>query len=173
VFFQPASVQQVAALPFVPLGDRFAVLLVTSRKGGRWLLPKGWPLKQSVPLAEAASGEAAEEAGVTGDLHEAPLGSYSYAKAMPEGYRVRCHVFVFPLLVRQHRLDWPERGQRSLRWSGLAEAAQLVEDRGLAKLLGDLARADGAPLHAAMRALRADEAAGVAGAGTAAISPAS
>lgn len=146
MLFSPPSVQQVATLPFVALDARFEVLLITSRKGGRWLLPKGWPLKGH-SLAEAARREAAEEAGVDGLLHEEPLGSYSYAKSMPEGYRVRCDVFVFPLLVREHRLAWPERGQRALRWRGLREAARLVEDRGLARLLADLARDDARALR--------------------------
>lgn len=148
MLFRSRTVQQVATLPFVPIADRFSVLLITSRKGGRWLLPKGWPIKNQ-SLAEAAQREAEEEAGVIGICHGEPLGSFSYAKRMAEGYRVRCEVFVFPLLVREHCLDWPERGQRSLRWSGLREASQLVEDRGLARLLGDLARDDAALLRRA------------------------
>ena len=72
---------------------------------------------------------------------------------MAEGYRVRCHVFVYPFLVLQHCLEWRERGERSLRWSGLAEAARLVEDRGLAKLLAELAASGGAPLRDAVTAM--------------------
>lgn len=154
MLFSPPSVQQVAILPFVQLASRVEVLLVTSRKGGRWLLPKGWPMKDR-SLAEAARREAAEEAGVTGDLHEVPLGSFTYAKTMPEGYRVRCEVFVFPLRVRTHSLDWPERGQRAMRWTSLAEAAHLVEDRGLERLLADLAGADADSLRCVAAALDA------------------
>ena len=157
MLFSPPSVQQAATLPFVPLGDGFEVLLITSRKGGRWLLPKGWPMKGH-SLAEAARREAAEEAGVDGLLHDVPLGSYSYAKTMPEGYRVRCEVFVFPLLVREHSLVWPERGQRAMRWRGLRKAAKLVEDRGLARLLADLARDDARLLRDTLTQIEGDAA---------------
>jgi 8-oxo-dGTP pyrophosphatase MutT (NUDIX family) len=152
MLFRPPAVQQVAILPFVPLAAGHEVLLVTSRKGGRWILPKGWPMKDRPP-SEAARAEGVEEAGVEGLLGETPVGSYRYAKAMPEGYRVRAEVFVYPLLVSQHRIDWPERGERALRWCGLAEAARLVEDRGLVQLLGDLARDGGAALERAAAAL--------------------
>lgn len=148
---QPKSVPQVAALPFVPQRDGVEVLLVTSRHGGRWILPKGWP-SGNCSLAEAARREADEEAGVVGDLRDEPVGRYSYSKRMPEGYRVRCEVFVFPLLVREHRVDWRERGERALRWCAPAEAARLVEDRGLQRLLADLSRDAGASLCAAVTA---------------------
>lgn len=163
MLFRPPSVQQVAILPFVPLAARHEVLLVTSRKGGRWILPKGWPMKDR-PLTEAARTEGIEEAGVVGLLGEQPLGSYRYAKEMDAGYRVRAEVFVFPLLVAEQRLDWPERGERSLRWCGLAKASRLVEDRGLASLLGDLARDDGAALDAVAASLARFEAPATAGA---------
>ncbi len=158
VFLPARTVQQVAALPFVPLGGGFEVLLITSRQGGRWLVPKGWP-SGNRSLADAAVSEAYEEAGIVGIVHPEPLGTYSYRKAMAEGYRVRCHVFVYPFLVRQHCLEWRERGERSLRWSGLAEAARLVEDRGLAALFSELAASDGAPLHDAMTAMEQSAAA--------------
>jgi 8-oxo-dGTP pyrophosphatase MutT (NUDIX family) len=152
MFLQPRTVQQVATLPFVPIDGRFEVLLITSRNGGRWLLPKGWPSGER-SLAEAARREAEEEAGVVGALHATSIGTYSYTKQMPEGYRVRCSVFVYPMLVLHHRLAWPEKSQRAMRWCRLADAARLVEDRGLARLLAGLAGRDGAALHAAMDAI--------------------
>jgi len=142
VFLNTKTVQQVAALPFVPLADDIEVLLVTSRHGGRWLLPKGWPNDKEA-FAAAAEREALEEAGVVGAVHPDSIGDYTYTKSMPKGYQVRSHVFVYPLLIQEHRLDWPERDERSCRWAALDEAVELVGDRGLSRLLKNLSRSRG------------------------------
>lgn len=138
--------QQVATLPFVPLAGAVSVLLVSSRRRQRWIVPKGWPVK-SLSLPEAAANEAAEEAGVVGLVHPDPVGSYLYYKQMSAGYEVPCHVFVYPILVVRHSLDWPERGERKLKWCSLDEAASLVDDAQLGELLGELAESGGALLR--------------------------
>ena len=142
MFLNTKTVQQVAALPFVPLGDGVEVLLVTSRHGGRWLLPKGWPNGKE-PFAEAAAREALEEAGVVGAVHSQSIGEYTYTKTMPKGYQVRSHVFVYPVLTCEPRRDWPERDERSCRWVALDEAVDLVGDRGLSRLMKNLSRSGG------------------------------
>jgi 8-oxo-dGTP pyrophosphatase MutT (NUDIX family) len=45
------------------------ILLITTRKKGRWSVPKGWPIKRSSPQQTAAT-EAYEEAGVRGAIGE-------------------------------------------------------------------------------------------------------
>lgn len=132
------TVEQVAALPLLAAGAGADVLLVTSRRAGRWQLPKGWPIAGR-PLAEAAAREAFEEAGVVGPVGAEPIGSYDYRKKTRAGYRVPCRVLVYPLLVEQQLLDWPERTQREMQWLPLAAAAERVASRGLARLLVDLA----------------------------------
>ena len=56
---------QVAALCWRRSGKGLRVLLITSRDTGRWVIPKGWPMRQRTE-AEAAAREAYEEAGVRG-----------------------------------------------------------------------------------------------------------
>ena len=93
MFLNAKSVQQVAALPFVPVTvsaagkiiESFEVLLITSRKQGHWLLPKGWP-KGKTSFAENAAREAHEEAGVTGQVQSDPIGDYTYMKSMRAYY---------------------------------------------------------------------------------------
>jgi 8-oxo-dGTP pyrophosphatase MutT (NUDIX family) len=73
-------VDQVAALPY-----RFSeegeveVLLLTSRGTGRFVVPKGWPMKGRRDC-DAAAREAPEEAGVEGFLGRSPIGAFSYQK---------------------------------------------------------------------------------------------
>jgi len=133
--------RQAAALPFVPLETGLQVLLITSRKSGRWILPKG-SVKRGEGLPEAAAREAQEEAGVVGEIQPKPIGEFTYLKKMPQGYRVGCHVFVYPLLVREQHLDWPERDQREFRWVSIADAVVLVSDRGLMRVLRNLSKKD-------------------------------
>ncbi len=139
--------QQVAALPFVPTDNAIDVLLITSRRRKRWILPKGWPVK-NLSLPESAAKEASEEAGVLGPVRTDAVGSYSYSKNTKPGYPVTCQVFIYPLLVTQHRLAWREQSQRSFKWLSLSDAAEHVDEDGVGKVLEDLADTDGSSLHA-------------------------
>lgn len=146
MFTAPRSVQQVAALPFVVTARSVELLLVTSRRRRRWIVPKGWPEK-GMTLAEAAEREAWEEAGVRGRLATAPIGRYGYAKRMRAGYEVPAAVLVYPLLVGAQFLDWPERRKRSTAWHPLSKAPSILDDPDLARLLRRLASRDGEKLR--------------------------
>ncbi|HEX2552202.1 MAG TPA: NUDIX hydrolase [Microvirga sp.] len=132
--------RQVAALP---LGrddaGRVQVMLVTSRGTGRWVLPKGWPMKGKKPY-RAAEREAFEEAGLEGRVRKVPVGTYSYDKLLDTGIVIPCEVTVFPLEVEHRRDNWPEMTQRQRRWFSLDEAASAVAEAGLREILQGIAR---------------------------------
>jgi 8-oxo-dGTP pyrophosphatase MutT (NUDIX family) len=127
---------QFGALPY--RFDRHAhlqVLLITSRETGRWIIPKGWPIMGFKP-AQTAALEAYEEAGVRGRVSSRPLGHYVYEKRMAD--RVTsfpCDVQVFPLLVKTQLKKWPESRQRKVQWFPILEAAALIDDDDLRKLI--------------------------------------
>ena len=127
--------QQYGALPWRkgPRG-RLQVLLITSRRRGRWIVPKGWPMKDRQPCLVAAM-EAFEEAGVIGEVEPSPLGRYDYMKEGSDGSSQRVCVTLFGLAVVGTLTNWPERGQRKRRWFGLAEAAETVDDLSLIPLI--------------------------------------
>jgi 8-oxo-dGTP pyrophosphatase MutT (NUDIX family) len=111
------------------------VLLVTSRETGRWIIPKGWPIKGFKP-AKTAAREAYEEAGVRGHVSGRPLGRYVYEKRIED--RVAsfpCEVQVFALLVKTQLKKWPESGQRKVRWFPVPEATAVIGDDDLRKLI--------------------------------------
>lgn len=60
------------------------VLLITSRGTGRWIIPRGWPMRKKKPH-EAAEIEAWEEAGVRGRVRKTPVGRYTYLKWLGDG----------------------------------------------------------------------------------------
>ena len=131
--------QQVAALPLShDKAGHVQVMLVTSRDTGRWVLPKGWPMKGKKPH-RAAEREAYEEAGLIGRVRKAPLGTYSYEKRLRTGVAVPCEVTVFPLQVKHHRDRWPEMKERERRWFSPDEAARMVAEEGLQGILRSFA----------------------------------
>lgn len=110
------------------------ILLITSRDTGRWVLPKGWPMRGRTG-PECALREAFEEAGVVGDVGAAPVGIYSYNKVIEPHVGRTCAVTVFPVAVRKLRDSFPERGQRRRQWFAQQEAASLVAEPELRAIL--------------------------------------
>lgn len=129
----PDAFGQFAALCFRPHKNGHKVLLITSRDTGRWVLPKGWPIPGLGPH-ESAAQEAWEEAGVEGLADPSVAGFYSYHKVMGERSKL-CVVAVFPVLVKKLAKDFPEKGQRRLKWFNPAKAATKVAEAELAALL--------------------------------------
>src|SRR5688572_23135376 len=115
-------VAQVAALPVRRNPDgSYSVMLVTSRKTRRWIIPKGWPQPQQEDHAAAAQ-EALEEAGVLGTSYAESVGSYVYQKRRRTG-AIAVRVRVYLLAVTEELADWPERQKRERAWLTPAEAA--------------------------------------------------
>lgn len=125
---------QFGALCWRKHKDKVQVLLVTSRRTKRWILPKGWPMDGATPV-QAAEREAWEEAGVKGKSKPVCLGIYSYYKGIDKKTLLPCVVAVFPVKVRTIANDWPERKERKRRWVSLKKASKLVSEPELAALL--------------------------------------
>jgi 8-oxo-dGTP pyrophosphatase MutT (NUDIX family) len=116
------------------------VMLITSNRTRRWIIPKGWPMGRTAPHM-AAAREALEEAGVVGRVGSSPLGSYSYEKRLKKGRTITCEVVVFPLEVKRQQRTWPEKGKRETQWLSLTQAADTVQET----LLSDIIRTLGKP----------------------------
>ena len=124
----PVKHVQYAALPYRRNdGSLTEILLITSRHTGRWIIPKGWPLKDKAPH-KIAEREALEEAGLVGKIDKWPIGSFSYEKRLKRGEIVVCEVRVFVLKVKRQKASWPEKGERQLKWLSQTMAAETVGD---------------------------------------------
>jgi 8-oxo-dGTP pyrophosphatase MutT (NUDIX family) len=123
---------QVAALPFELAADgTLRILLITSRRSGRWIVPKGWPVR-GLTFGESAAREAFEEAGVRGDIGPelgviAAVQDVSGARSVP----MRVH----GLRVTEQLERWRESHQRRRRWVSQAEAVELVSSAPLAQTI--------------------------------------
>jgi 8-oxo-dGTP pyrophosphatase MutT (NUDIX family) len=134
------SAKQIGALPVRRNGDgSLEVLLVTTRKSRRWVIPKGWPWPDT-PDPASAAGEAREEAGVVGEPEVESIGSFVYAKRRRSGI-VPVRVAVYLIEVQDELDRWPEQEQRQRAWFTVAEAAAAVEEPDLRALIERLADA--------------------------------
>jgi 8-oxo-dGTP pyrophosphatase MutT (NUDIX family) len=110
------------------------VLLITSRNTRRWVIPKGWGMRKKKPH-EVAQQEAWEEAGVRGRVRKKPLGYYTYRKKLRGGQEVPSLVQVHLLNASELDQEFPEKGQRELRWFSPLEAAAVVDEPELKSLI--------------------------------------
>lgn len=117
--------RQSAALPYRWSNGELEVLLITSRGGKRWIVPKGIVEPGLSPQSSAAK-ETLEEAGVRGDVADDALGSYFRQK-----WGGTCEVGVYPLCVSEELADWPESGFRQRRWMSVPDALSHVDEDGL------------------------------------------
>lgn len=129
----PDRLRQAGALPYAVVEGRLAFLLITTRKTGRWIFPKG-RMEPGMKPWESAALEAIEEAGVVGEISEVAIGSYR-ASAGGSGATL-IDVDLYPLRVTQQLDEWREKGQRLRHWATLDEAKRLLADRSLARLAG-------------------------------------
>lgn len=118
--------RQVAALPWRRTDRGLEIMLVSSRRTQRWIIPKGWSMAGRKDYAAAAI-EALEEAGLLGVISEHPIGQYTYVKRLVS-YERAVPVAVFSLRVSRQRDRWPEQRQRMTQWFSAEEAATLVDD---------------------------------------------
>ena len=127
-------------IPFAALPYRIdeegppRIMAVTSRETRRWVIPKGWAIRDLKPH-QVAAREAYEEAGLVGRIiSKKPIGSLHYEKLRPDNRRL-CQVWVFLPQVDDQLDDWPEKGQRETRWFDPTEAASLVDESGLGEVM--------------------------------------
>jgi 8-oxo-dGTP pyrophosphatase MutT (NUDIX family) len=137
MIFRPKRVQ-VAALCCRKTGAGTDVLMITSRGTGRWIIPKGWPIRgKNGP--ESALQEAWEEAGVAdARIEQAPLGTYAYSKERNNGVSEPVETLVYVAEVKRMKDDYPEAHQRKRVWMPAQKAANLVQEPELQDILRQL-----------------------------------
>ncbi len=129
--------KQFAALPYRMRDDDIEILLITTRKKGRWSIPKGWPIKHITPR-RTAEVEAYEEAGVRGATGSKKVGKFK-KRRIRNKRSVVCDVEIFPLRVGSLKRSWPEKRERSRVWVRPNEAAKLVKKAGLRRAIKNFA----------------------------------
>ena len=125
---------QIAALPFYDnAGGGVDICLVTSRGSGRWIIPKGNPIRGLAPH-EVAAREALEEAGLVGHVGKRCIGTFKFDR-MRNGRDTACLVDVYALRVERQMQIWTEMHERSVLRCNVKTALSLVSVPNLATLI--------------------------------------
>ena len=132
-----AAGRKFGAIPYRHVDGEIVFLLITARRTGKWIFPKGGPMA-GLTAAESAAEEAYEEAGVRGRIGTVPVGRYRTSKAR-QGGEASVLVEMYPLEVAEQFDDWPEKGERRRHWATLAEARRLLSEPGLVALAEQVA----------------------------------
>ena len=131
---QIKDIRQTGAIPVLRDSQgNLAVVLVTTRGSGRWTIPKG-NVMSGLPDHRSAEIEAVEEAGLSGQIEEKPLGRYQFWKRQ-DAHWALADVTVFLLRVDQQADHFKEKGQRDIRAFPFEDAADLVYEAGLSALI--------------------------------------
>jgi 8-oxo-dGTP pyrophosphatase MutT (NUDIX family) len=128
------GLRQSGALPYSIVDGRVVFLLVTSRRTGRWIFPKG-SISSGMTPWDSAAKEALEEAGVVGEIASDVIGTY---RNSDKG--VLIDVDLYPLRVESQLDTWDEMDQRLRHWALLAETRRLLADQSLARIAANLHR---------------------------------
>ena len=111
---------QSGVVPYRKKENSYEVLLITSIKKKKWIVPKGYVEFNLTPF-ESAKKEAYEEAGVIGSNETIELGTYSINKSIGKQY-----IKIFSMEVIKVLDDYPEKNLRKRKWYSLKEAAETV-----------------------------------------------
>ena len=125
--------RQAGALAWMEHESDLKFWIVTSRRTQRWVLPKGG-IDPGMTPHEAAAQEAFEEAGLIGDISAYGVGSYRIPKIRPPLIWT-VEVSVYPMRVETVHDDWLESDQRVRRLVTVDEAAALIVEPEIVRLL--------------------------------------
>ncbi len=123
--------RQSAVIPYRLDSGSLEILMITSRRKKRWVIPKGIIEPNLSPQLSAAK-EALEEAGLEGQVSPTPLGNYEYHK-----WKGTCKVEVYTLQVEKVLDRWQE-DYRDREWISLHAAINRAEEPGLKEILRSL-----------------------------------
>lgn len=111
---------QSGVIPYRKKSGELQILLITSVKKKKWIIPKGY-IEFNLSPFESAKKEAYEEAGVIGANETVELGSFIMNRSIGH-----CNIKIFSMEVVEVLDEYPEKDVRKRKWFSLKEAADSV-----------------------------------------------
>ena len=96
------------------------ILLITSIRKKRWIIPKGF-IEFNLSAFESAKKEAYEEAGILGTNETVELGTFTTNK-----YGDSASIVVYSMEVEKFKDDYPEKNLRKRKWFSVEEAKEKI-----------------------------------------------
>ena len=121
-------IEQSGVIPYRLEQGKIEILLVSSRKKKRWVIPKGI-IEPDLTPQDSAAKEALEEGGILGEVLPESVGTYTYEK-----WGGLCRVVVFLLKVTSLEANWLEN-YRERQWFSLPEARKRLDEAELKNIL--------------------------------------
>lgn len=122
---------QSGVIPFRKRKGKLKLLMVTSTKKKRWVIPKGVK-ERHLSSKKSAIKEAWEEAGIRGKVSQPAIGAYRYRK-----WDGVCTVKVFAMEVNKVVRKWDE-SFRDREWLSHSEALRRIKDKDLQQIVRQL-----------------------------------
>lgn len=120
---------QSGVVPYRLQENKLEILLVTSIKKKKWIIPKGYVEYGLTPF-ESAKKEAYEEAGITGANETEELGEFFYGNNDNKKL-----LKVFLLKVIEQSDDYPEKNLRIRKWFIIDEAITSIDNSEVKNIL--------------------------------------
>jgi phosphohistidine phosphatase len=125
--------KQSAVVPVRENSGELEILLITSRKRKRWVVPKGVK-EPEMSGPDSAAKEALEEAGIEGTVNPGTLGTYQYDK-----WGGTCTVDVYLMEVTTVHDEWEEQF-RDRDWVDISTAVERLREPALKKIIKNLGK---------------------------------
>jgi 8-oxo-dGTP pyrophosphatase MutT (NUDIX family) len=111
---------------------KIEVLLITSVKRKRWIIPKGY-VEFNLSAFESAKKEALEEAGVLGSNETFELGEFIIQKSYGT-----CFLKIFSMEVIEELENYPEKFKRNRKWFEIDDALEKISVPEIADMMSSL-----------------------------------
>lgn len=123
---------QSAVIPYRKKDGELQILLITSIRKKRWIIPKGF-IEFNLSAFESAKKEAYEEAGIIGANETIELGNFKIDK-----YGGDVLIKVYSMEVVEEHEDYSEKNLRKRKWFSLDEAVKKIETPEIANMIRKL-----------------------------------
>lgn len=120
---------QSGVIPYRKNSRGIEILLITTVKKKKWIIPKGY-IEFNLTAFESAKKEAFEEAGIIGTNETVELGYFENRKSIGI-----CHTKIFALEVIKELDTYPENNIRKRKWFDIKEAAESVSIPEVGKMI--------------------------------------
>jgi len=119
-------------IPYRKKDGELQILLITSIRKKRWIIPKGF-IEFNLSAFESAKKEAYEEAGIIGANETIELGNFKNDK-----YGGDVLIKVYSMEVVEEHEDYSEKNLRKRKWFSLDEAVKKIETPEIANMIKKL-----------------------------------
>lgn len=120
---------QSSVLPYRIGEAGLEIMMITSIRRRRWIIPKG-AVEPDMTPQDSAAKEALEEAGIEGEVNPIPLGRYYYKK-----WSNTCKCDVFAMRVDIVHDQWQEQNDRDREWVEAKEAVTRLRHKQLKSIV--------------------------------------